>query len=264
MNITHAKTEEIKGCKLEAIFNRQRELMEKYHHIESKSGLCQTEDCPVNLDDKRGQARLKDFAWRATEEVAEAFEVLPVINNLASEYNQIVNPIYGECHKPGLSATAERKLYNRMDAICEEISSNTLHLKEELIDSLHFFTEMSILADMTPDKFEFNPDIIKEFNDDKLDYIIAVIQNEGLIEPDIRLAGIDFITNLGICCNFLKNKAWKQTQMVTDKESFKEQMKTTWLFMIRMLIAAGLDGNSIADLYLKKSQVNQFRQRTNY
>lgn len=264
MNITHAKTEEIKGCKLEAIFNRQRELMEKYHHIESKSGLCQTEDCPVNLDDKRGQARLKDFAWRATEEVAEAFEVLPTINNLMAEHDSIMNPIYGTCHQPNLSHTEERKLYARLDAIYEEINSNTLHLKEELIDSLHFFTEMSILADITPDNFEFDSEILSYFNGDKLDYLIAMIKNEGMLEGDIRLAGMDFITNLGICCNFLKNKAWKQTQMVTDKESFKDQMRKTWLFMVRMLMAAGLEGDDIADLYLKKSQVNQFRQRTNY
>ena len=61
MNITHAVREEIEGDKLEAIFNRQEELMSKYHDIEKRSGLLQTEDCPVNLDDKRGQARIKDF-----------------------------------------------------------------------------------------------------------------------------------------------------------------------------------------------------------
>ena len=61
MNITHAVEEKIEGDKLVAIFNRQKELMEKYHDIEARSGLMQTEDCPVNLNDKRGQARIKDF-----------------------------------------------------------------------------------------------------------------------------------------------------------------------------------------------------------
>ena len=74
MNITHAVDEEIHGDKLEAIFARQKELMEKYHDIELRSGLMQTEDCPVNLDDKRGQARIKDFAWRVIEEVGEALD----------------------------------------------------------------------------------------------------------------------------------------------------------------------------------------------
>ena len=63
-----------KGDKLEAIFNRQKELMEKYHEIEKDNGLLQTEDVPVNLHDRHGQARLKDFAWRVTEELGEALD----------------------------------------------------------------------------------------------------------------------------------------------------------------------------------------------
>ena len=59
---------------LAAIFERQKELMEKYHPIEFDSGLMQTEECPVNLHSKGGQARLKDFSWRVTEELMEALE----------------------------------------------------------------------------------------------------------------------------------------------------------------------------------------------
>ena len=74
MNITHVEETTVNGDKLVAIFNRQKELMTKYHDIEERSGLLQTSDCPVNLDDKKGQARLKDFAWRITEEVGEAID----------------------------------------------------------------------------------------------------------------------------------------------------------------------------------------------
>ena len=74
MNINHATVEEFTGDKLQAIFTRQKSLMDKYHDIELRSGLLQTEDCPVNLDDKRGQARIKDFSWRVTEERGEALD----------------------------------------------------------------------------------------------------------------------------------------------------------------------------------------------
>ena len=74
MNITHAKSEEVVGDRLVAIFTRQKELMSKYHDIEKRSGLMETEDCPVNLDDKRGQARIKNFSWRIIEEVGEALD----------------------------------------------------------------------------------------------------------------------------------------------------------------------------------------------
>lgn len=56
------------------IFHEQRKLMERYHVIEEANGLLLTHDIPVNLHDKFGQARLKDFAWRTMEEIGEALE----------------------------------------------------------------------------------------------------------------------------------------------------------------------------------------------
>lgn len=60
--------------KLEIIFNKQLELMEKYHPIEQANGLLHTTMIPVNLDDRFGQAQLKDLAWRFTEELGEAMD----------------------------------------------------------------------------------------------------------------------------------------------------------------------------------------------
>ena len=59
---------------LKAIFDKQRELALKYHPIEERSGLLQTTDFPVDLNDPKGQARLKDLAWRTVEELGEAGE----------------------------------------------------------------------------------------------------------------------------------------------------------------------------------------------
>lgn len=137
MNVKDSEEEKVTGDKLDAIFSRQRELMEKYHHIEKENGLLQTDDCPVNLDDAKGQARLKDFAWRVTEEIGEAM-------------------------------------------------------------------------------------------------------------------------------NCLKNKPWKQTQMETDIVHYKEEMADAFHFFIELCILSGFDSESLTDMYLKKSQVNKFRQRSNY
>lgn len=73
MNINDVENpDEIPEDVTKAIFDRQRELMEKYHHIEDRNGLLQTPDNPVDLHCRFGQARLKDFAWRMTEEFTEA------------------------------------------------------------------------------------------------------------------------------------------------------------------------------------------------
>lgn len=209
MNITHSIDEKVTGDKLEAIFTRQKELMEKYHYIEERSGLCQTSDCPVNLDDKRGQARIKDFAWRITEEVGEA-----------------------------------------LDAVADEE-----HHYEELIDGLHFLTELTILAGR--DYYNIVPNTSG-------DYLESIIDASPTKSFSIKGSLYILIRELGMMCNCLKNKPWKQSQMRTDLNAFYTRLTNVWISYISLLTNAGLSADDIANIYLKKSQVNKFRQRSNY
>jgi len=61
---------------LKALFDFQWKLMLRYYEIEEQNRLLQTRDIPVNMDDLHGQARLKDIAWRITEELGEAMNCL--------------------------------------------------------------------------------------------------------------------------------------------------------------------------------------------
>ena len=210
MNITHAKKEKTNKESLRAIFDRQKELMEKYHDIEFRSGLMQTEDCPVNLDDKRGQARIKDFAWRITEEIGEA---LDAIENESGE-------------------------------------SALLHFHEELVDGLHFLTEMTILTGYDLPEYTTLKDLIEEGS-----YRDCYTLND-LVS--------DHVMYLGMMCNCLKNKPWKQNMMKTNKENFYKHLKLVWSNYVAILTSQDLTEEEITDLYLRKSQVNQFRVRSHY
>ena len=210
MNITHAKKEKTNKESLRAIFDRQKELMEKYHDIEFRSGLMQTEDCPVNLDDKRGQARIKDFSWRITEEIGEA---LDAIENESGE-------------------------------------SALLHFHEELVDGLHFLTEMTILTGYDLPEYTTLKDLIEE------------VSNRDFYSLNDLVS--DHVMYLGMMCNCLKNKPWKQSMMKTNKENFYKHLKLVWSNYIAILTSQDLTEEEITDLYLRKSQVNQFRVRSNY
>ena len=217
MNINHATVEEFTGDKLQAIFTRQKSLMDKYHDIELKSGLMQTEDCPVNLDDKRGQARIKDFSWRVTEELGEALDA---------------------------KATKD-------------------HYQEELIDGLHFLTELTILAGK--DYHNLLPEGTAPYSKDRLEDLVenakeCISQNGDNLNYWVS----KFIENLGMMCNCLKNKPWKQSMMKTDRNAFYGRLAEVWVLYITLLVVSGMDADSIVTTYLKKSQVNQFRQRSNY
>lgn len=224
MNITHAEHEEVNGDKLVAIFNRQKELMNKYHDIEKRSGLLQTEDCPVNLNDKRGQARIKDFSWRIIEEVGEALDALNV-------------------H-------------------CDEE-----HFKEELIDGLHFLVELSILAGIEPKDVLPVEMVVEDYLNDMLEklweeHYVLLFQDDNEDEVISQIIS-DLVMYLGMMCNCLKNKPWKQTNMITDVEQFKSYLRKVWGVYIALL-STRMDADEITDVYLKKSQVNKFRQRSNY
>ena len=217
MNINHATVEEVTGDKLQAIFTRQKSLMEKYHDIELRSGLLQTEDCPVNLDDKRGQARIKDFSWRVTEELGEALDA---------------------------KATKD-------------------HYQEELIDGLHFLTELTILAGK--DYHNILPEGTALYHNDQLEDLVEnakeCISRSG---DNLDYWVSKFIENLGMMCNCLKNKPWKQSMMKTDQNAFYGRLAEVWVLYITLLVVSGMDADSIATTYLKKSQVNKFRIRSAY
>ena len=218
MNINHAVHETLTGDMLAAIFNRQKELMAKYHHIEARSGLLQTEDCPVNLDDRRGQARIKDFSWRVMEELGEALDA----------------------------------------------KSHTDHYQEELIDGLHFLTELTILAGR--DYHNIIPEDLPKFHSDHLEdlYETALTRIDGPVHTDLNHWVAQFVEQLAMMCNCLKNKPWKQSMMKTDREAFYDRLTNVWVCYMAILAMAGMKPIDIADTYLRKSQVNQFRQRSNY
>jgi len=62
----------------------------------------------------------------------------------------------------------------------------------------------------------------------------------------------------------LKNKPWKQTEMITDVDHLKEELADALHFFIEFCITCGIDANELFTLYLKKSKVNKWRIVTNY
>lgn len=79
MNVNDVKFVRPDGDMLELIFEKQKSLAEKYHHIEESQGvgygLLQNQVFDIN--NIRSQELLKNFAWRVTEEITEATDCNP-------------------------------------------------------------------------------------------------------------------------------------------------------------------------------------------
>lgn len=223
MNINDVKSpDSVEGDKLEIIFAEQRKLMEKYHDIENASGLLQTPDIPVDLHNALGQARLKDFAWRITEELCEA-----------------------------------------LDAISHGGPGGD-HAREEIADAFHFLVEFAILVGITSSSAYYFHTEIDNPNLDKLDILFEARTSITTKPPNPSLHVMSFIRSLGMTCHTLKNKPWKQTQILTDIDEFYQRFLEVIKQFIDICIAFGLNSDSLFDLYFRKNRVNQFRQRSKY
>ena len=207
MNITHIKDDSITvpELPLRGIFERQLELHKKYKPIEEANGigLSLVKDRPFSLDDPKWQYIIKDFAWRITEELAEANEAA--------------------------------------------IFEHEEHTIEELIDALHFYTELLIMCGVTYDEI----DVCN----------ICVFSAARFWKP---------VYFLGIACNFLKCKPWKNTHVMTDANRFRSALITGYSLLMMDILASSVHGKTISTMenvymiYFKKSLVNQFRMDSNY
>lgn len=200
---------------LEDIFTRQRELMEKYEPIEKASGLQQTPDVPVDINDKFGQARLKDFAWRVTEEITESTEA---------------------------------------------VTTDLHHAREEAADALHFMVELFILAGL--DASYIADSLGLKTSDMALQEIFTRLPKaSSVVFTD---AAYSCIEALGKATNCLKQRPWKQTHILTDEHRFYVHLLNAFAMLCNYCACIGHTSETLFDYYFRKSEVNKFRQRSNY
>lgn len=231
MNINDIDENEITASsdKLKTMYDRQWDLANKYHKIEEINGLLQTPEIPVNINTPRGQARLKDFAWRVSEEVCEAYEAR--VNHPEDE--------------------------------------NHLHFWEELSDVFHFLLELAIISDIYPSDIkksitgESND---AEIQDCSLDNIFRHLTlSREASKPTIEVLLMRFMMEVGCAMNCLKQKPWKQSHQQTDRNKFRSHLLKAFRRFFEIYVYNMDNGAEfLYNTYFKKSLVNDFRIRTNY
>ena len=129
----------------------------------------------------------------------------------------------------------------------EDAAISRDHALEELADAVHFFVELCIFAGLTPDQCA-GPIIELVWTDD-----LAVVN-----------AYWTFVKKLGIAMNFLRNKAWKQSQVPTDERRFRLALIEASDALMGIWGALRCSKDDLYTFYMKKHAVNTFRQRSKY
>jgi len=215
-------------CWLEAIFAKQHALAEKYGPIERKNGFHERVTMPLNIQDRFAQYLVKDYAWRFTEEITESLECL--------------QPYHGQIW---------------------ENAPEVMHFQEELIDALHFLTELTGCLSITADDVSNPPRPEYNAASGRIEYLLGHPVPPTSVRS-IENVAFKAILDMGLAMNMLKCKPWKVTHMPTDEARFKAQVVHVWHSFFRLLNSAQLDAKGVYDLYVRKNEVNQFRQRSKY
>lgn len=283
------------GRYLECIYSLQKELLDSYIKIE---GLPQY---PVDVNTKKSQVLLKDFTSRVVEELAEGYEALCQISEIAGN-NKLFH-------------------YDFDDNQYIQVLNHLQNVSEEMADAMHFMVELLIYANIQPEDINsyisnvfldkkaaeyynksFGGNVIKKAmlaggteqmllnilpSDDSEDYsdIYKVDLWEHIDEVDynidrrfikcgryyhnlIYLSYRQFMWevtyHLNIARNYLKNKPWKQSQMMTNEQGYQEELVKSFIMMMGLYYIMGINDEDLYFLYFKKNRVNKFRIQSAY
>lgn len=70
--------------------------------------------------------------------------------------------------------------------------------------------------------------------------------------------------HLNIARNFLKNKPWKQSQVMTQELKYQAELVKAFIYFCGYLGWIGMDSKEVFYIYFKKNHINLFRQKSKY
>ena len=216
------------------LFKGQQSLVDRYVGVEKLPKP------PLEINIKAHQVILKDFISRVVEELGEAYE----------SYLLFTEGIY--CNK-------------------DIINSN-----EELMDALHFLLETGIYCGLTAKDVElsmgetlekmwdgFKPKLSKE-SVSLMGYSLGMNLSStvNMVNTQVLLWRLTY--KLQLVRNCLKNKPWKQSEMMSDIQLVRKLLLESFREMFTLLFELNFPLESIMQFYYMKNQVNHFRISSNY
>lgn len=145
---------------------------------------------------------------------------------------------------------------------------DTANFLEELADALHFFTEVFILADITVEDYtQFLCSFYGDFSPgdplitlEKSGYARTRNMGEGL-----KGLMFDIIYQVNLSRNALRNKPWKQTELMYNKEVFNSTLMEGYTLFLELFLWSHPKGEvGVYETYYKKNQINRFRIKSKY
>lgn len=253
------------------------EQLHGYRQIE------QLPDYPLDINNPKSQAILKDFIGRVIEELTEGFESTDAVVSIYQKYGW-----NNDC------LTQEEYT---------EVLNNLANANEEQADALGFFFTLLVYSNILPEDilaykgeknlFDIMAEGVKELIIRYPDY--QKVSKYPILNPEDWVGDVDqpewdkivsytpgfhsmseisheneklylweVIYELNKARNFLKCRPWKQTQVMTKEIDFQESLVKAFYLYMGFLALNGFTDQGLFSLFFKKQRLNKWRQQTNY
>ena len=289
----HQEPKEITDGKyLEEIYSLQKQLIDGYVKIEGLPPY------PLDVNTKKSQTLIKDFVGRVIEELAEGYESLLQVQELTEanhswaikldkdKFTQCLNHLQnaGEEMADAMHFMTELLIYCNIQP--EDIKSYILKNYPNS-DKVQRLTSDNVIALAMIQGLAYIKETLDGFlpEEKNLVDLIQIYENldqeEDMPIMDTRLLTCGYMYNpqlylmfrnmmwdvtyhLNIARNFLKNKPWKQSQMMTNEIGFQEEIVKGFISLMGLFLMMGITDSNLYFMYFRKNLVNKFRQKSNY
>ena len=266
---------------LGSIFELGTEQLEGYLKIE---GLPSP---PLDINHPQSQVILKDFIGRVIEELTEGYESTSGVANIMitkgwninlfthSEYKGLLNHLQNANEEQADAIGFYITLLLYSNIMPEDIYKYVALNLEDKVNSLDVL--MSYGAKLL---YEINPDYIRntgykvfdrslaEYFEVDYDKVISYTPGFHTISETSHEGEAFYlwqvVYQLNIARNLLKNRPWKQTQVMSKEVDYQEAIVKALLMYLGFLAVQGFNSESLFGLFYRKQQLNLWRQRTNY
>lgn len=243
---------------------------------------------PININPGSSQVILKDFIGRVIEELAEGYEstseIVMIMDkrgwniNLLNdkEYTALLNHLQNANEEQADAIGFYITLLLYSNILPEDIYGYvSLNLEEE-VNSLDKLMSYGVKL-----LYEQDPDMVTQvvgysLFDDKLanehgiDYFKVNEYTPGFHSMNTITHGAEAFHiwqvtyQLNMARNLLKNRPWKQTQVMSKEVDYQEAIVKSFLMYLGFLTINGFDNHSLFTLFYRKQQLNLWRQRSGY
>ena len=274
---------------LEDIYRLQKDLMAGYIGKIEKD----LPDYPIDVNSRKGQIVLKDMSARVTEEIGEGYESTGYTLELLQKYGMNKLLMTKEDHQMLLNHL-QNSNEEQADAFAFYVElflySNVLpediydYVEKVLFNKYNIFnlkwnrdlaslmeTGLALLTDRFVDIQTGLYNVLDDSDfetQEEADHVKGYIPGFHNIswafhDCEAKMAW-EVTYHLSVARNYLKNKPWKQTGVMTDERRYQEEIVIGFIEYMGYLKYCGFTADSIHVLFFKKHMVNKFRQKSQY